>query len=82
VPKWIKKYPIGYYQVADQVTAGYIQALRLPEHFEILLAPALGAPKETNRIELVGAGGNIKYWRDAQGVHHVPKRWLDEIILD
>jgi hypothetical protein len=32
-------------------------------------------------LEGVGPDGNIKYWRDDQGVHHVPKRRLEEIIL-
>ena len=56
-------------------------ALGLPDRYEILLALALGKPKETIVIETAAADGDIKYWRDAQGVHHVPKRALDELIL-
>jgi len=58
-----------------------IQALTIPEHFEILLVIALGKPRETVVIEAVGPSGDIKYWRDAQSVHHVPKRSLDELIV-
>ena len=29
----------------------------------------------------VGPDGDVKYWRDAAGVHHVPKRALEEILL-
>lgn len=57
------------------------QALSIPGHLEILLAIALGKPKETVVIETVGPEGDIKYWRDSQDVHHVPKRSLDEIIV-
>ena len=57
------------------------RALGLPDRYDILLAIALGKPKETVVIETVAADGDIKYWRDAQGVHHVPKRDLDELIL-
>ena len=57
------------------------EALSIPGHFEILLVLALGKPKETVQIETVGPDGDIKYWRDEQGVHHVPKRSLDEIIV-
>jgi nitroreductase len=57
------------------------QALSIPEHFEILLVIALGNPRETVVIEAVGPSGDIKYWRDAQSVHHVPKRSLDELIV-
>ncbi len=57
-------------------------ALTLPTRYEILLALALGKPVETVVIDPVGAEGDIKYWRDAAGVHHVPKRALETLILD
>jgi nitroreductase len=56
--------------------------LDIPDHFEILLVLALGKPKERVVLEEVGPDGNIKYWRDSDGVHHVPKRSLNDIILD
>jgi len=57
-----------------------IDALDIPSHLEILLAIALGKPKETVILEEMPADGDIKYWRDAQGRHHVPKRSLSEIV--
>jgi hypothetical protein len=55
--------------------------LNIPVRYEILLVIALGGPKE--RIVIVEAkDGGIKYWRDANKTHHVPKRPLSEIILD
>ncbi|MRS04411.1 nitroreductase, partial [bacterium] len=32
-------------------------------------------------IEPVSESGDIKYWRDADQVHHLPKRGLDDVIL-
>lgn len=58
------------------------KALDIPSGYQILLVLALGKPRETVVIETVGAAGDIKYWRDSEGVHHVPKRALDDIILD
>ncbi len=60
---------------------GLRDALRIPTRYEILLVLALGKPKETVVIETVGPTGDIKYWRDSEGTHHVPKRLLDDIIL-
>ena len=60
---------------------GLRQVLQIPSRYKILLVLALGKPKETVVIETVGPDGDIKYWRDDEGVHHVPKRSLDEIIV-
>ena len=57
-------------------------ALDLPDRFEILLVIALGQPAEKVVIEDTGPDGDIKYYRDQNDVHHVPKRPLDELILD
>ena len=61
---------------------GLRSVLDIPSRYEILLVLALGKPREKVVIETVGDNGEIKYWRDAQGVHHVPKRPLDEVIID
>ncbi|MFO7987459.1 MAG: hypothetical protein R6U38_16485 [Desulfatiglandaceae bacterium] len=45
-----------------------------------MIAP--GRPRERVQIETVGRDGDIRYWRGREGTHHVPKRSLDEIILD
>ena len=57
------------------------EALAIPPRYEVLLVLALGKPKETVVIETVGPEGDVKYWRDEQSVHHVPKRRLDDLIV-
>ncbi len=56
--------------------------LNFPPHLNILMVIALGVPVETVQIDPVDQGGSIKYWRDSNQVHHVPKRSLDEIIIN
>lgn len=58
------------------------QELGLPPRYEIVLVLALGKPVEEVVIEAAGAEGSIRYWRDERQVHHVPKRALDEIIIE
>jgi nitroreductase len=56
-------------------------ALAIDARYEILYVLALGKPKEKVVIEPLPPDGDIRYWRDEEGVHHVPKRPLDEIIV-
>jgi nitroreductase len=60
---------------------GLRKDLSIPQRYEILLAIALGKPKEKVMLETVGPDGNTTYWRDKDSVHHVPKRKLDDIII-
>ncbi len=53
--------------------------LLLPDNLEILYLVALGKPAE-EVVTDTAVNGDIRYWRDENKVHHVPKRPLQEII--
>lgn len=55
-------------------------SLGIEDHLEILLVIALGKPKEEVRLVPLGPDGDVKYYRDAYGIHYVPKRALNDII--
>ncbi len=55
--------------------------LAIPEHLKIRLVLALGKPAERVVLEDLKPGGDFRYWRDEEGVHHVPKRTLPELIV-
>lgn len=55
--------------------------LEVSARYDVLLIVALGNPAETVVLDTAGPEGDIKYWRDEQSVHHVPKRPLDEVII-
>ena len=52
---------------------------KLGQHQELSLVVALGYPTEQVVIESC-SDGDIKYWRDENELHHVPKRELSEIL--
>jgi len=55
--------------------------LELPDHLQIIQVIALGKPAEKVVLEPM-KDGDIKYWRDNNQVHHVPKRSLDELVIN
>ena len=55
--------------------------LGVDPQYKILLVVALGKPKEEAVVESLEGDESVKYWRDAEGVHHVPKRKLTDIIV-
>ena len=57
------------------------RSLKIPGHLEILLVIALGVPRE--RFVITDAvNGETRCWQDINKVRHVPKRSLNDIILD
>ena len=67
------------------IYAGLLYALskylNIPDHLKISLVIALGKPKEKVVIDEL-KNNDVKYWRDENGVHHVPKRNLDDLIIE
>jgi len=57
------------------------QVLQLPEHLAIIQVIALGKPAEQVVIEEM-ENDDIRYWRSRDQVHHVPKRPLEELIIN
>jgi nitroreductase len=55
---------------------------RIPEQFEIPLVIALGKPAEEVVLEDMKDPDGYEYYRDAEGVHRVPKRPLEKLIVD
>lgn len=55
--------------------------LGVPSDMKVGLVLGLGVAKEERKVVPMPADGTFTYWRDEAGVHYVPKRSLDEIIL-
>ncbi len=56
--------------------------LDLGHYQELSLVIALGYPREQVLIESCKTDEDIKYWRDADDRHHVPKRRLEDILVE
>ena len=57
------------------------QALNIPDSYAIELVIALGYPNEKIVLKEINNGDDMKYYRDADGVHYVPKRRLADIVV-
>ncbi len=60
---------------------GLRHRLNIPGFLDILLVLALGKPGETVVLEDGRSPDAVPYWRDPQGTHHVPKRQLEEVLV-
>lgn len=58
---------------------GISKLLNIPEIYKINSIVALGYPSESPVID--DENGSIKYYKDDNGILHVPKRKLDDVIL-
>ncbi|RRD69323.1 MULTISPECIES: nitroreductase family protein [unclassified Desulfovibrio] len=56
------------------------ELLRVPADMKAALVLGLGLAREKRVVAPLPADGSVQYWRDAQGVHHVPKRPLEDLI--
>ncbi|MFO7735781.1 MAG: nitroreductase family protein [bacterium] len=55
--------------------------MNIPEHYEIEYVLALGKSAETVIVDDYPPKGDLRYYRDKDYNHHVPKRQVDELIL-
>jgi nitroreductase len=58
------------------------ELLKIPERFSLLMVIALGKPMETVVIDQMSDDDSVCYFRDVNGIHHVPKRVVDDIFLN
>lgn len=55
--------------------------LNVPTGMKIALLTGLGVALEKRVVAAMPADGSFTYWRDEYGIHHVPKRSLDELLI-
>lgn len=72
---------IGGCRIAS-IGAGLSRLFDIPVHLTISLVIALGKPRETVVIEECSNNSTVRYWRDEEGVHHVPKRTLASCLVE
>lgn len=56
--------------------------LLIPKKYKPIVVLALGIPDETVFICNVPPSGSTKYYRDKANIHYVPKRSLEEVIIE
>lgn len=58
------------------------EALALDENLQPVLIVAFGKPDEQVVLTDLGEDGSINYYRDENDVHYVPKRKLEDLIIN
>jgi nitroreductase len=72
---------LGGCMIASIKKEELMSLLQIESHLEVLLVIALGKPVENVVIDHM-VDGEIKYWRDLDKTHHVPKRPLAGLVIN
>ena len=72
---------LGGCMIGNFVAGSVSKTLSLDEHIHPLLIVAVGKPGEEILLTDIGEGGDIRYYRDQEDRHYVPKRRLEDLIL-
>jgi nitroreductase len=72
---------LGACVIASFVRDNLRKIMQIHEALDPIWVIALGVPEETVVVEPLGPEGDVRYWRDEAGVHHVPKRSMEDILL-
>ena len=57
------------------------ELLKPPAGLKIALLLGLGVAVEKRVVAAMPEDGSVSYWRDENGVHHVPKRSLSDLLV-
>ena len=72
---------LGGCMIGNFVAGSVSKTLSLDEHIHPLLIVAVGKPGEEIVLTDIGEDGDIRYYRDQEDRHYVPKRRLEDLIL-
>lgn len=72
---------LGGCMVGNFIPERLEHSLKLGEDFRPYLVIAVGKPVEEIKLIEIEEGQSTKYYRDETGIHYVPKKKLEDIIL-
>ena len=72
---------LGGCMVASVRRKELAEIMEISDGHAIALVLALGTPAEHVVLEEIDFDASVKYYREPDGTHHVPKRKLDDLIL-
>ncbi|MCD8075281.1 MAG: nitroreductase family protein [Lachnospiraceae bacterium] len=73
---------LGGCMIGNFSPAKLSEALQLPAYLAPLLVVAIGKPAETVVMTEIGPDEPTDYYRDENDVHYVPKRRLEDLVIN
>ncbi|MGK2906480.1 MAG: nitroreductase family protein [Desulfuromonadales bacterium] len=70
---------IGSCMIGNLDKTRLLALLEIPEQYEIIYAVAFGYPVE--QVQMVPFAGDVKYYRNENHQHFVPKRLLKDVLI-